>query len=48
MGKLLCHRVGEVVKILRGILGKRELIVLHWARIGSRFLLSYGRFDGVY
>jgi hypothetical protein len=26
MRKLLCHRVGGVVKILRRILGKRELI----------------------
>jgi hypothetical protein len=29
MRKLLCHSVGGVVKILRRILGKRELIVLH-------------------
>jgi hypothetical protein len=33
----------RVVKILRRILGEMELIVLHLAKMESRFLLSHGR-----
>jgi hypothetical protein len=43
MGKLLRHSVAGVVKILRIILGKRELIDLMWS-LGLRIIHTFASY----